>query len=235
MRRARIGVTWRDLPGGATDTPVPDLYLDAVRRARGEPITVHASAVTAEDVPAIVGTLDAVILSGGQDVDPQWYDESPVPQTSPIDIEADRLEVAVLDEAVKRHIPVLAICRGLQLVNVAAGGSLFQHFCDDLSVEPHGAPMTPNGGRIHDITIDADSTLHRMLAATEVASSCHHHQAVHDVAPGYRVVARARDGIVEAIERPEDNIVAVQWHPEDTAATDPVQQHLFDAFVRGAS
>jgi putative glutamine amidotransferase len=235
VSRPRIGVTWRDVPGGATGTPVPDLYLDAVRRAGGEPVTLHASVLRAADVGSVVATLDALVLSGGQDVDPQWYGEPPSPKNSPYDVEADRVEVAALGEAVARHLPVLAICRGLQLVNVAAGGTLYQHFCDTLEIAPHGAPMTPNGARIHDITVDPGSALHRMLGVGAVSSSCHHHQAVRDVAAGYRVVARAADGIVEAIERPEDNIVAVQWHPEDTAATDAVQQRLFDAFVSRAT
>src|SRR5262249_53084428 len=129
--------------------------------------------------------------------------------------------------------PTLAICRGVQVLNVALGGSLNQHIPDDPGTEPHGRPGEPNGGRLHDVTIDDGSRLAAGMGSTTRTASCHHHQAVDKVGDGLHVVARAADGIVEALElnRPEQWLLAVQWYPEDTAGSDPAQQNLFDTLV----
>ncbi len=134
-------------------------------------------------------------------------------------------------------MPVLAICRGHQVLNVALGGTLDQHIPDRDGVEEHGTPGKLGGARVHDVDIDAETRLAAAMRTPRAACSCHHHQAVERAGSGLRVTAHADDGVVEATELEDADapwVVSVQWHPEDTAATDPAQQGLFDALVRAA-
>jgi putative glutamine amidotransferase len=121
-------------------------------------------------------------------------------------------------------------------VNVALGGSLYQHVIDEPGVAAHGRPGEPNGAREHEVTIEGGTRLANVMGSTRVVASCHHHQAVDRVGAGLRVVARADDGIIEGLEAVDGSgwLLAVQWHPEDTAASDAMQQRLFDALVHQA-
>jgi putative glutamine amidotransferase len=189
------------------------------------------------DPSGLLDRFDALVLTGGPDLDPETFGQLPHPKTYGVDRDVDDFELPLVHDAIARGIPTLAICRGVQVLNVALGGSLYQHIPDDPGTEPHGRPGEPNGGRLHDVTIDAGSRLAAVMEATTVAASCHHHQAIDKVGDGLHVVARAADGIVEALEldHPEQWLLAVQWHPEDTAGTDQAQQHLFDALVAQVS
>ncbi len=140
------------------------------------------------------------MLTGGPDLDPGVYGQLPHPKTYGVDRDVDDFELPLVHDAIARGIPTLAICRGVQVLNVALGGSLYQHIPDDPGTEPHGRPGEPNGGRLHDVTIDAGSRLATVMGATTVTASCHHHQAIDKVGDGLHVVARAADGIVEALE-----------------------------------
>ena len=210
-------------------TVSPRAYLDAVTRAGARGIVVDPYG----ESEGLLERVDALVLTGGPDVDPGVFGQLPHPKTYGVDRDVDDFELPLVHDAIARGIPTLAICRGVQVLNVALGGSLYQHIPDDPGTEPHGRPGEPNGGRLHDVTIDAGSRLATVMDATTVTASCHHHQAIDKVGDGLHVVARAADGIVEALEldAPSQWLLAVQWHPEDTAATDPAQQHLFDALV----
>ncbi len=147
----------------------------------------------------------------------------------------DGFELPLARAAIDRGMPVLAICRGHQIVNVALGGTLDQHITTREGVIAHGRPGAAGGSSMHSVRVQAGSRLARALGATHAEVSSHHHQAVEKLGDGLEAVAWADDGIVEGIELPGDAwVVGVQWHPEDTAATDPVQQRLFDAFVAEA-
>jgi len=214
-------------------TVSPRGYLDAVARTGAIPVLVDPVG----DPTGILERVDALVLTGGPDLDPAAYGQTAHEKTYGVDPAVDAFEHALVHEAIARATPTLAICRGLQLLNVALGGSLHQHIPDDPGVAPHGRPGEPNGGRAQEVSVEAGTMLAKVMGATRVVASCHHHQAVDEEGDGLRVVARADDGIVEALEATETRgfLLAVQWHPEDTAATDPAQQRLFDALVAATS
>jgi len=207
----------------------PRGYLDAVARAGALPVLINPVG----DPRGILDRVDALVLTGGPDLDPARYGQSPHPKTYGVDRAIDDFEYALVNDALVRELPTLAICRGFQVLNIALGGTLSQHIPDDPGVEPHGRPGQPNSGRTHAVTIEAGTLLAKAMGTTRVVATCHHHQAAAEIGGGLRVVARADDGIVEGLELAPDRgwLLAVQWHPEDTAATDPAQQHLFDALV----
>jgi putative glutamine amidotransferase len=224
----RLGETKKWPYAGAS--AIPRAYLDAVGRAGGLPVVVDP----AGDLVPLLDRVDALVLSGGPDVDPACYGEEPHAEVYGIDRAADEAELAVARAAVERGTPTLAICRGLQVLNVALGGTLHQHIPDLPGIERHGRPGEAGGGWQHDIDVLPESQLGSVFGTTRVTGSCHHHQAVGKVGAGLRVTATADDGIVEGLEVDGTWLLAVQWHPEDTADTDPAQQRLFDALVERA-
>jgi putative glutamine amidotransferase len=185
-------------------------YREALAAANMQP---------AENVTTLAD-LDGLLLAGGTDVDPALYGAAPHAETHQPDHARDRLETALLREALDRNIPVLAICRGLQLLNVALGGTLVQH------IRGH---RSRNQQAVHPIAIAALSRLESLLQVDEYVVNSRHHQCVDQVASGLVVVARAPDNVVEALELPGRRFVlAVQWHPEDR--TDGPDSKLFAAF-----
>jgi putative glutamine amidotransferase len=230
-----IAVTGRRL--GKTDkwpytnaSALPRAYFDAVDRAGGQPVLVD----DARDPKALLERVDALVLTGGPDVDPHLYGEDAHDAVYGVDRRADDFEAALADAATARSVPTLAICRGIQILNVARGGTLFQHIVENPGVPPHGQPGVAGGARQHEVDLDAGSLVAEVMETTRVTASCHHHQAIDALGDGLHVVGRAPDGIVEAVELDGAVVLAVQWHPEDTAADDRAQQRLFDALVRKA-
>jgi gamma-glutamyl-gamma-aminobutyrate hydrolase PuuD len=188
---------------------LPATYVASVESAGGVPVVLPVQAGAAD---ALVARLDGVVLAGGPDVDPSRYGADRHPRTDPPREARDGFELAVLEAAVRRGIPVLAICRGLQALNVARGGTLHQHLGDFEAVEHHGA-----GGVYAQrlVKVDPASKLASLLGSDQAAASCHHHQAVDDIGEGLVPVAWADDGTVEALEDPTlPFLVGVQWHPE---------------------
>jgi putative glutamine amidotransferase len=208
-------------------------YLVAIDRAGGIPVVLPP--LEYEDVPALLDRLDGVCLSGGPDMDPGTYGGRYHPQLGPIEPELDRWELALVREADARDMPILAICRGLQLLNVARGGNLFQH----LPEEPGGAVAHRLQGKglhgSHDVTVDPDSTLARALGGTaDPHVNSYHHQAARRLGRGVKAVAWAPDGVVEGIELADrDFAVGVQWHAEAIVER-PEQLTLFREFVAAA-
>jgi putative glutamine amidotransferase len=209
---------------------LPRAYIDAVVRAGGQPVIVN----DARDPKELLARVDALVLTGGPDLDPARYGEAAHPSVYGVDAADDDFECSLTEAALVRSVPTLAICRGIQVLNVARGGTLYQHIADDPGVPAHGEPGVLDGARRHDVTLDADSLVADVMGATRVTASCHHHQAIAELGDGLRVVGRAKDGIVEALEIDGAFLLAVQWHPEDTAEDDPAQQRLFGALVRRA-
>jgi putative glutamine amidotransferase len=207
----------------------PGGYIDALARAGA----IGALIDPTGDPSDILDRFDALVLTGGPDLDPATYGQAPHEKTYGTDRAVDEFELALTHDALGRELPTLAICRGFQLLNVALGGTLYQHIPEVPGVAPHGRPGEPNGGRAQEVNVEAGSLLAKVMGTTRPVATCHHHQAVDKVGDGLRVVARADDGIVEGLERTDPGgwLLAVQWHPEDTAATDPDNQRLFDAFV----
>jgi putative glutamine amidotransferase len=192
-------------------------YLDAVRRAGGEPV-ILAPTDDEERLARTLSRLDGLLLLGGGDVDPPRYGATDVrPETRGVDPRQDAFELGAIGAALAHDMPILAICRGMQVLNVAHGGTLHQH------IEDHRLVMRP-------VTVDTSSRL-SVMRSVRPEGHCDHHHAVDRVGDGLVITARADDGTIEGVERPEGWVVGVQWHPEDTAADDPAQQALFDAFV----
>ena len=161
-------------------------------------------------VARMLASVDVLLLCGGEDVDPSRYKTKPSPRLGEVNLRRDAWEWLLLDEAVKRRLPVIGICRGCQLINVYFGGTLWQ---DVPSERPSGV-LHRGKGVSHDIQIVAGSRLARTLGADNIQVNSLHHQAVKDLAPGFRAVAFAPDGVVEAIESETLPVVGVQFHPE---------------------
>jgi putative glutamine amidotransferase len=200
-------------------------YLQALRRAGGEGVVVLPDRGLVDRLPKLLARFDGLLLTGGGDVDPRRYGATTVhDEVAGIDVDHDAFELAAFRTAVDLDLPVLAICRGCQIVAVAQGGTLDQHITDDEVDVQHR-------GHLHEVEVEEGSRLAAAVGARSLSVSSRHHQAVADVGRGLRVTARASDGVVEGVEFPDRWVVGVQWHPEDTAADDPAQQGLFDAFV----
>jgi len=210
---------------------LPGEYIDSVRRAGGIPLLVPPGDERLDEILAIV---DAVIFTGGGDLDPGLYDGNFHESIYMVDPERDGTELDLAGRVFDRDLPTLAICRGAQILNVREGGTLIEHLPDEVGdTVAHRAP--PREPVHHEVRVEKHSELAGILRATEFSCASWHHQAMRDVAPGFRVVAYAPDGIIEGLEMPTHKwLYAVQWHPELTAAEDPVQQRLFDALVAAA-
>jgi putative glutamine amidotransferase len=202
---------------------VPDAYVDAVRRAGGLPAVIHPADVDLDRT-------DALLLVGGGDIDPARYGGADDAAVYGVEPERDDAEIRLLRAAIERGIPTLAICRGIQIATVAFGGSLI---VDIPSAGTYGEHGVPGGDATeHHVRLAPGSRIAAACGATSVTASCHHHQAVDRVGDALVATGWAGDGLVEALEYDGDAwMVAVQWHPEDTAATDAAQQGLFDALL----
>jgi putative glutamine amidotransferase len=213
---------------------VPARYVDAVVRSGGRPVILPPGQADAEAPDDALEPFDGLLLVGGGDIEPERYGAERHPSLYGVDGSRDAVEIALVHVADRAGVPLLAICRGCQVVNVAFGGTLHQHIPDLPDTLMHGVP---GGGDevLNHVSIDGSSLLARACGATEVGASCHHHQAIDRLGDGLRVAALAKDGLVEAVERPGGFLLGVQWHPEDTAANDPAQQALFDALVANAA
>jgi putative glutamine amidotransferase len=179
---------------------------------------------------AKLGGLDGLVLSGGIDLNPKLYGQARHAAADEPNDARDELELGLLKLALAEDLPVLAICRGMQLFNVAAGGTLDQHI-EERSVHQRYDLAKPRP--VHTVEVEPGSRLAEITGPGLVAVNSRHHQAVAQVGDGLTVSARAEDGVIEGIEMPGKRFaVAVQWHPEDQAATDPVQAKLFTAFAK---
>jgi putative glutamine amidotransferase len=219
---------------GVTPTSRLDDYLESVKRAGGEPVILSND----DDPAAVLDRVDGILLSGGLDVDPSQYGQAPHATTEPAP-ERDAFEIPLSREAVQRDVPLFAICRGVQVLNVAEGGSLVQDIPSALATDVGHAVNEPKNHQTHAIAVSPGSRLASALGGATPATACpvnsRHHQAVGAVAPGFVVSATSPDGIVEAIERPASTFcLGVQWHPENFWRTGEFAG-LFDAFVAAAS
>lgn len=196
-------------------------------RAALEMAGLEAQIVTA-DAPFSLDGCRGLVLSGGRDVDPARYGADPDSRTQAPDRARDDMEIALLRQALDRDIPVLGICRGVQLLNVALGGTLHQH------IEGHTGPEDDHAAEVHDVIVRAGSRLAAVSGAGRMPVNSRHHQAVAVPAAGLRVVAQSpTDGVIEGLEHPDKRfVVAVQWHPEDRVGLDFRQRRVFEAFAR---
>ncbi len=202
-------------------------YFRAVERAGGTPLMVPPIPGLIDDLPALLRRVDAVVFHGGGDVDPRHYGQDATEESLyGIVAEHDEMELAMMSAAIDANTPVLAICRGLQVLNVVLGGTLVQ----DIGNQEHWHHFTVND-------LEPGSRIAKAMG-TDRPERCHcvHHQALDRIGDGLRVVGRHASGIVHAVELDGAQwIVGTQWHPEDSAHEDPQQQALFDELIRQAT
>lgn len=196
-------------------------YFQAVLRAGGTPVMLPPISELAVGIKDVLRRFDAVVLHGGGDVDPRCYGQEPTTENLyGIVGSHDTVELAVARATVEADLPLLAICRGMQILNVAMGGTL----CQDIG--------TAHSKAYHRVTLSPSSRLAVAMGSSVEACHCVHHQILDRVAEGFDVVGYSEDGIVHAAEVSGSTwCVATQWHPEDSAATDPQQQRLFSALI----
>jgi len=203
-------------------------YLRALRGAGLLPVLLPPA--DPADADAALDAVDALLISGGEDVHPAHYGEAPHPAAGPFAESRDAWEIALARAAQARRLPTLAICRGTQLFNVALGGSLAQHLGDDAACGARHARMADRRDRVHPLTVAPASALAGVLGTTALAVNSYHHQAVARVAPPLAAAAWCDDGVVEAVESrdPAWPALGVQWHPEDlVGGAEPWERRLF--------
>lgn len=212
---------WTDQIRSSQGVYIPRKLLDAVARAGGEPVLVWPE--TDERAERLVGLADGVILPGGVDLDLRPYGIPDVhPRETHAPKEQDAADVTIARATLAAELPLLAICRGMQVLNVVMGGSIHQHF-EETTVVHHD--------NRHPFEITAGSQLAKIIGDTQASGYSNHHQACDQLADGLMQTAASADGIIEGFESPDRTIVGVQWHPEIDAADDPIQQAPFDWLV----
>ncbi len=235
MQQPLIGISCWQNPGPSAygEFFVPETYVHALRHAGAMPVLIPY-VTTEEEAAAVLERLDGLLLSGGVDVDPLHWGEEPHRSMGRIDPGRDRSELLLVKEALARELPLVGICRGIQVLAVAAGGSLWQDLPAQLHTTLQHDQKAPRWYPTHAIHVTPGSRLAALLG-TELRVNSFHHQAVRQVPAGFNVTATSGDGVIEAIEHPTlPFALGVQWHPE--ALWDQEQHHnaLFTAFVEAA-
>lgn len=209
-------------------------YFDGIAEAGGAAVMLPLTSDPAT-IGALLGAVDGVLLTGGQDVSPAVYGEKDAGAAalcSELSRERDAMEALLVPAALAADLPLLGICRGIQSLNAVLGGTLWQDLPAQRpsEVEHHGLP--PYDRPVHEVEVLAGTPLAACVGAGALAVNSYHHQAVRDVAPGLAVMAAATDGVVEAVWRPASRFCwAVQWHPEFSHAVDEPSRKIFSAFV----
>jgi putative glutamine amidotransferase len=212
-------------------------YTHAVEVIGGLPVIIPLD-LTLDALQGIYRRLDGVLLPGGGDVAASAYGAPATPAIERQDEARDAAEFALCHWAVRDDKPLLAICRGIQVLNVALGGTLYSHIPDEFptNLEHDRAFLAGRAYLAHTVSVSPDSLLSKALGVAETRVNSMHHQAVRQAADDLRVVARAADGLIEGVEHPRRRfVVGVQWHPEELVDTDPAMRRLFWAFVQAAA
>jgi putative glutamine amidotransferase len=220
-----------DSPGDTIDYTFEE-YSKAICRSGGAPMLIPI-AQSRETLQTILGQMNGLLLSGGPDIHPKSYDEQPLPELGEVDEDLDRMELEIAKMAFQGNLPILAICRGVQVLNVSRGGTLYQDIPTQVRDSINHLQNVDKTIQTHIVRIEGKTLLHRIFRRREIWVNGKHHQAIKDLAPDFIVSARARDGIIEAVEHPSKLfILGVQWHPEGTWEKDPYSKKLFRAFVQ---
>ena len=212
-------------------------YVEGVAQAGGAPVVLPPVG-DRRVAEAVVGSLDGLLLSGGSDLSPSYYGETPIPELSVTLPERDGFEMVLLELALRRGIPIFGICRGLQVLNVGLGGTLYQDIPAQLGGEVlKHRQTTPKWQPTHEVSVDAGSQVGGIVDRETLKVNSYHHQAIKDLADGLVVSATAADGVVEAVEYRDLSecwILGVQWHAEAMRETAPEHRSFFEAHVHAA-
>lgn len=233
-----IGLTTSRLKNERGDPmiSVMETYVKAVVQAGGAPLLIPLG-LPEQTLKELANRLDAILFTGGGDIHPERYGSRPDPRAASVDEDRDRVEMQLFREARDKGMPFLGICRGLQVINVACGGSLYldiagQH---EAALEHRYYPNWPRDKLAHSVEVTEESLLARIVGQTQLAVNSLHHQAIDRLAPGLKATASAPDGIIEAVELSSTPFgLAVQWHPEWLTDQAPMRA-LFRALVEAAN
>ncbi len=207
-------------------------YLDSLQLAGAIPLTLPQE-LDAESLEQVTALCDGFLFTGGHDINPAMYGEKPIPACGLWNEKRDRLEKELFDAAYEKDIPLLGICRGIQLVNVAMGGTLYQDLPSQHGEQTEHHMTAPYDRVCHMVTLKEGSPLRSLLGCEQLGVNSYHHQAVKQLAPMLREMARSEDGLIEAIYDPARTFLwAVQWHPEFAYASDPKAYAIVTEFVR---
>jgi putative glutamine amidotransferase len=239
--RPRIGITANVREShGRIGSWLGEDYTDGIMMAGGIPFALPNLVIAGEDggmfFEDLADAIDGLLLTGGEDVDPQLFGEEPRHGLGEISPVRDRFETALLLAMMRRDKPVFGICRGIQLMNAALGGTLYQDLGREWKSTLQHSQRAPRDHLAHAVTISPDSNLQRIFGSDRVSVNTFHHQAIHVLAPGFVATAVSSDGLIEAFElvgRP--HIFGVQWHPENLWRKHPLHRRLFTAFVDSAA
>jgi putative glutamine amidotransferase len=240
-RRPVIGIATQTLPGVPGERQpcwmMGRSYVEELRKVGAVPWLIPLVPHDPDTLEAIFERLDGVFVTGGVDVDPSRYGEPKTPLCGATDPDRDAVEIALLQHALARDLPVLAVCRGIQILNVACGGTLYQDVTAQvpaaLKHDYFPTPEQPSRKYLaHDVAVKPGSRLGRILGDPVVPVNSMHHQAIKDLATRLAPTAYAPDGIIEGVEGLDRQyLVAVQWHPEELTETHPGMARLFASFV----
>lgn len=225
-----IGLTAFFNTDGPSIFKVNSSYVNAIIEAGGIPLIIPVTADINIGI-RLAEQLDGLLVPGGQDIAPQLFNEEPVPQVSYHQKHEDLFEFALIKEMYSRRKPILGICRGEQVINVAFGGTLYQ----DIPSQTNATICHVQSSKIraegtHSISITEDSKLAEILGTTKIYVNSYHHQSVKEIAKGFKISAVAPDGIIEAIESEDGLIIAVQWHPEEMKRENHFKE-MFEKFI----
>jgi putative glutamine amidotransferase len=210
-------------------------YLEALQRAGADPVIVPPIPLDEAEAAVRLRRFDGLLLVGGGDIDPVLYGQEQHAETGHVNPIRDGFEIPLVRAAIDRGVPTLCICRGVQVLNVALGGTLHQHISDREDLVAHRND-DGSDGVLHEVRVQAGSRVMKAMGDVErVQTFSHHHQALDKLGAGLVPVGWADDDLLEAVELDDGWVLGLQWHAEATAASDPTQQALFDALVREAS
>ncbi|MDP6393834.1 MAG: gamma-glutamyl-gamma-aminobutyrate hydrolase family protein [Desulfobacterales bacterium] len=242
MMRPLIGITCSRVVGGTWSQNSPGRFMDyafdeyssVVHHCGGAPILIP-TAQNHESLQSICERLNGVILTGGPDIDPHFYGEEPLSGLGEIDEAIDLTELAVVKIALKKDLPILGICRGLQVLNVSEGGTLYQDIPSQVKESINHLQKKDKSVNAHYVRIDENTGLHLIFKRKKIQVNSRHHQAIKDLASSLIVTAWAQDGLIEAVENPSRTfVIGVQWHPEGTWKKDAFSKKLFHSLIRAS-
>ncbi len=237
MNLPLIGITTKRQQNkyGFPEIAIAETYPQAVLRAGGLPVLIPLG-LPEDQIRQMVSSLDGIIFSGGGDVEPGEYGSEMTEKVHTVDTDRDRVEIQLVEDVIEKGTPFLGICRGIQVINVALGGTLYRDILEEHpdAIEHTYYPNWPWDHPAHNVDVQAGSLLAEILGSTDVPVNSLHHQAIRQVAPDLVSIAYAPDGIVEGVVLPEHPFgLAVQWHPEWLPEHEAMRA-LFQAFVNAA-
>lgn len=232
-----IGVTiWKELKDSNVYERVNEANLNAIIDNGGIPIMLP---ITNNDViiDKYLEMVDGILFTGGNDINPLIFGEEPIKGLGDLEYDRDEFEVRLYKRAAEKNMPMLGICRGMQLMNVAAGGTVYQDIYNQRpDTNSHNPKFTFEGNEYHSVLLNDDTKIYEIFKINDIKTNSYHHQAVKDIAEGYKATAFAKDGIVECIESTNLNFaVGIQWHPEVMYEKYPLHNNLFKALIYEAS